>query len=164
MKILMLMCVACALLAGCDYTVPLVKTPDAGIDAAVVGLWQRSGEDGKMESLLVLPLNKQEYLVVFPADSKDAMFARGCLWRSAAITLVQLDWFGTAQGNLPEDNRTFQFVSYAIKGDSIRLRLLNPDVVAKDVVSSDALAKAIADNKDNPKLFRDEMVFQKAKN
>ena len=57
MKILILMCFACALLAGCDYTVPLVKTPNAGIDAAVVGLWQRSGEGGKIESLLVLPLN-----------------------------------------------------------------------------------------------------------
>ena len=63
-----------------------------------------------------------------------------------------------------QGTRTFQFVSYAIKGDSIRLRLLNPDVVAKDVASSDALAKAITDNKDNPKLFRDEMVFQKVKN
>ncbi len=164
MKRLMLICVTCALLAGCDYTVPLVKAPDAEIDAAVVGLWQRSREGGKKESLLVLPLNKQEYLVVFPVDSKEAMFARGCLWHSAAITLVQLDWFGTAEGKLPEDNRTYQFVSYAIKGDSIRLRLLNPDVVAKDVTSSDALAKAIADNKDNPERFRDEMVFQKAKN
>jgi hypothetical protein len=164
MQKLMLMCVACALLAGCDYTVPLVKTPNAGVDAAIAGLWQRSGVGGKMESLLVLPLNKQEYLVVFPVGSQDAMFARGCLWRSAAITLVQLDWFGTAQGKLPEDNRTFQFVSYAIKGDSMGLRLLNPDIVAKDVTSSDALAKAIADNKDDPKLFRDEMVFQKVKN
>ena len=25
----------CALLAGCDYTVPLVKTPATGIDRAV---------------------------------------------------------------------------------------------------------------------------------
>lgn len=164
MKRLMLMCVGCALLAGCDYTVPLVKTPDAKIDAAVVGLWQRYGDGGKVESLLVLPLNKQEYLVVFPVGSKDAMFARGCLWRAATITLVQLDWFGTAHGKFPEDNRTFQFASYSINGDSIRLRLLNPDVVAKDVTSSDVLAKAIANNKDDPKLFRDEMVFQKVKN
>jgi hypothetical protein len=43
------------------------------------------------------------------------------------------------------------------------LRLLNPEVVKNSVTSSDALAKAIIDSKDNPKLFRDEMVFQKVK-
>jgi hypothetical protein len=154
---------ACALLAGCDYTVPLVKTPEAGIDTTVVGLWQRSEKDGKIENLLVLPLGKQEYLVVFPAFSKDSMFARGCIWRRAALTLVQLDWFGTARAKLPEDNRTFQFAAFTVKGDSITLRLLNPEVVKNSVTSSDALAKAIIDSKDNPKLFRDEMVFQKVK-
>lgn len=164
MKSVMLMCVACALLAGCDYTVPLVETPAAEIDATVVGLWQRSGKNAEAENLLVLPLGKHEYLVVFPVGSKDAMFARGCLWRSEAITLIQLDWFGTAQAKLPEDKRTFQFVSYAVEGHSIKLRLLNPDVVTKDLKLSEALAKAIVDNQDNPKLFRGEMVFQKVQN
>lgn len=91
------------------------------------------------------------------------MFAKGCLWRSAVVTLVQLDWFGTAQGKLPEDGRTFQFVSYTVKGDALRLRLLNPDVVAKEIRSTEALAKAIAGSQDNPRLFRDEMVFHKVK-
>ena len=164
MKRLMLMCFACALLAGCDYTVPLVKTPDAGIDSAVVGLWQRSGEDGKMESLLVLPLNKQEYMVSFPAGSTNAMFARACLCRSAAATLVQLEWVGTAQGKLPEDNRVFQFAAYSVARDTITIRLLNADLVNRNVKSPAELAKAIADNKDKPDLFRNEMVFRKVKN
>jgi hypothetical protein len=163
MKRMMLWCVACALLAGCDYTVPLVKTPDAEIDTSVVGRWQRTGSDGKVESLLVLPLGKKEYLVAFPAGSEDAMYARGCIWRSGSLQLVQLNWFGTARGNLPDDNRTFQYASYAVAGDSITVRLLNPNVVSKDSSSSDALAKAIADNRDNPGLYRDSMVFQKAK-
>ena len=163
MKRMILTCIACGLLAGCDYTVPLLTTPNTDIDATAVGLWKRSTADGKTESLLVLPLNKQEYLVVFPVGSKDALFARGCLWSNPVTTLVQLDWFGTAEGSLPADNRTFQFVSYAVEGDSIKVRLLNPTVVTKDVKSSDALVKAITDNKDNPDLFRDEMVFQKVK-
>ena len=61
------------MLAECDYTVPLVNTPEIDIDRSVVGLWQRSREDGKTESLLVLPLNKHEYMVSYPAGSKDAM-------------------------------------------------------------------------------------------
>lgn len=164
MKRMMLVSAVCALLAGCDYTVPLVKTADVPIDAGVVGLWQRSSEDNKIETLLVLPLSKQEYLVVFPAGSKDAMFARACLWRKEDTTLVQLDWFGTAQGKLPEDSRTFQYMAHTVASDKLMLRLLNSDVVTKDISSSDALVKAIAANKEDPKLFREQMVFQKVEN
>lgn len=163
MQRMMIVSAVCVLLAGCDYTVPLVKTSNTPIDAAVVGLWQRSGEGNKIESLLVLPLSKQEYMVVFPAGSKDAMFARGCLWRNEGATLVQLDWFGTAHGKLPEDNRTFQYATYTVDADTLSFRLLNPEVVAKDITSFDALINAIAANKDNPKLFREKMVFQKVK-
>lgn len=153
--------VVCGMLAGCEYTVPLVKTPELGIDSAVVGLWQRAKEDGQEESVLVLPLNKQEYLVSFPAGSKNAMFARACLCRTASMTLVQLEWFGTAQGKLPDGNRVFQFATYAVVGDAITVRMLNTDVVKKDVKSTDDLAKAIADNKDKPDFLKDKMVFTK---
>ncbi len=78
-----------------------------------------------------------------------------------STTLVQLDWFGTAQGKLPDDNRTFQYAAYKMESDVLRLRLLNPDVVAKDIASSEALAKAIADNQGKSDLFREEMVFRK---
>jgi hypothetical protein len=156
--------VVCGMLTGCDYTVPLVKTPKMEIDPEVVGLWQRSKEDGQKESLLVLPLNKQEYMVSFPAGSKDAMFARACLCRTADKTLVQLEWVGNAHGKLPEDNRVFQFAAYSVVGDAITVRMLNAGVVKKDVKSTDVLAKAIADNKDKPDLLRDKMVFTKVKN
>ena len=163
MKKLMVI-VACGVLVGCDYTVPLVRTPVLGIDSGVVGLWQRSKEDGQKESLLMLPLNKQEYMVSFPAGSKDAMFARACLCRIADKTLVQLEWIGNAQGKLLETNRVFQFAAYSVVGDTITVRMLNADVVKKDVKSTDELANAIADNKDKPDLFRDKMVFTKVKN
>jgi hypothetical protein len=156
--------VVCGLLAGCEYTVPVVKTPDMDIDSGIVGSWQRTNEEGKVENLLVLPLNKKEYLVSFPAGSKDSMFARACRCRVADKALVQLDWFGTAQGKLPEDNRVFQFATYSLAGDTITVRMLNADVVKKDVKSTEELVKAIADNKDKPDLFRDKMVFRKVRN
>jgi len=164
MKRMMIVSAVCALLAGCDYTVPLVKTANIPIDSAVVGQWQRTGQTNNIESLLVLPLSKQEYLVVFPAGSKNAMFARGCLWRNEGTTWVQLDWFGTAQGKLPEDNRTFQYAAYTVESDTLTCWLLNPEVVPKDITSSDALVKTVAANKSNPKLYREEMVFQKVEN
>ena len=156
--------VACTVLVGCDYTVPLVKTSEIGIDSRVVGLWQRSQGDGQTESLLVLPLSKQDYLVSFPAGSTNAMFARACLCRSVDKTLVQLEWVGTVHAKLPEDSRVFQFAEYSVAGDTITIRLLNADLVKRDVKSPAELAKAIADNKEKPDLFRNEMVFRKVKN
>lgn len=156
--------VICLVLAGCDYTVPLVSTPTIDIDRSVIGLWQKSKDGGQAEDLLVLPLSGKEYLVSFPSGTKHAMFARACLWRGEGMTLVQLNWYGTALAKLPEDNRTYQFASYSVKGDEMRIRLLNKDVVKKDIGSSEELVKAIANNKSNSYLFRDEMLFKKVKN
>lgn len=159
----LMMIVACVALAGCDYNVPLVKTPKLDMDAAVVGLWQRTKEDGQIERLLVLPLNKLEYMISFPSGSQDAMFARAWLCRSGGMTFIQLEWIGTAHGNLPEDRRVFQLAAYSVIGDALTVRMLNTDVVNKDLKSSDELARAIADNKSNPQLLRDKMVFTKVK-
>ncbi|NOY79609.1 MAG: hypothetical protein GXP31_01260 [Kiritimatiellaeota bacterium] len=158
-----LLAVVCAALAGCEYTVPLVETPKIDIDRSVVGVWQRVKDGGRTENLLVLPLSGQEYLVSFPAGSKTAMFARGCLWRGVGLTLVQLDWFGTARAKLPEDNRTFQYACYTVEADTVRIRLLSSDVVPKDVASSAELVEVIARHKDDPALFRDEMLFRRVR-
>ena len=155
--------VICLMLAGCDYTVPFVSTPSIDIDRSVIGLWQKSKDGGQTERLLVLPLSGKEYLVSFPAGTKHAMFARTCLWRGEGMTLVQLNWIGTALAKLPENNRTYQFASYSVKGDEMRIRLLNKDVIKKDIGSSEELVKAIAGNKTNPNLLGNEMLFMKVK-
>ncbi len=152
-----------AALAGCDYTVPLTERPEQAADAALVGAWERTTHANETECLLVLPLGKNEYLVSFPAGSKDAMFARACLCKAADLTLVQLTWFGTARGVLPDNNRVYQFAAYTVTGDTLKGRLLNADVVDREAASSAALATAIEANKENVKLFREEWVFTKVK-
>jgi len=160
-KTTILMGALCLLLVGCDYTTSLVEKPHLDIDVSIVGVWQRTKADGRTEDLLILPLGDQEYMVSFPAGSADAMFARACLWQGSEEVLLQLDWFGTAQATLPEDDRTFQYASYTVKGDTIKVRLLNPEEIPKDTPSAKALAEAIDDNTGNPNLYREEMVFQK---
>jgi hypothetical protein len=162
MKRLMLL-VACGLLAGCDYTVPLVTSPEIALDKNLLGLWQRTAEDGKEESLLVLPLGRKEHLIWFPANNKESGFARACLCRTAGRTLVQLEWIGTPQGKLPDDSRVFQYATYSVAGDTLTVRLLNPEVVNKDAKSSAELASAIAQNTGRPDLFREPMVFRQLK-
>lgn len=161
MKRILMLCLAGAWLAGCDYTVPLVQTPVVDLDQALVGRWQKTGSADGTDQLLVLPLGKREVLVVFPAGTKDAMFARGSLWRQADLTLMQLDWFGTAQGKLPTDSRTYQYAAFDIAGDTLRVRLLNPDTVDKGAASTEALQQAILASQANPKLYRDAMSFRK---
>lgn len=153
--------VMCAVGVGCDYTVPLAATPALEIDKAVVGLWERPTSNGQVERLLVLPLDGKEYLVAYPAGGKDTMYARACLCRAGDLTLVQLKWFGTARGNAPDDSRIFQFASYSAKGEALQIRMLNDSVVDREAVSSAALVKAIAAQKENAARFKEEMVFRK---
>ena len=152
---------ACILLAGCDYTVPLANLPVADPDPAVIGLWERTPGGSSTERLLVLPLNQKEYLVSFPAGSTNAMFARACIIRLAGKAAVQLTWIGTAQAGLPDDPRVYQFATFTVDGNTLSVRLLNADLVNRDVTSPAELEKAIANAKDHPALFRDAMVFHK---
>ncbi len=163
MRLNALFAAACAAaLAGCDYTVPLTEKPEQPIDAALVGAWERSNQ-GEVERLLVLPLGKAEYLVSFPAGSPHAMFARACLCKADDQTLIQLTWFGTAQGTTPDDKRVYQYAAFSVTGDTLKGRLLNADVVDREAASSAALTASIDANRENAKLFREEMVFTKAK-
>ena len=152
-----------ALLAGCDYTVALVKTPELPIDQALIGAWSQTDENGKTERLLVLPLGPNEYLVSFPAGEKLSMFARACLFRTEDRTLAQLTWFGTAQGTVAEDGRVYQYATYSVKGETLYVNLLNADVVKRDTPTAEALLKAIAANKEKADLFRETMIFKKEK-
>lgn len=160
----LLLALACGVtLAGCDYTVPLNETPELPIDSALIGVWERTTNQGEKQRLLVLPLSKNEYLVSFPAQAKDALFARASLCKTAGKTFLQLAWFGTAKGVTPEDSRVYQYATYAVAGDTLKGRLLNAEVVDREAASSAALAAAIEANLENPRLFRDEWVFIKAK-
>ena len=156
---------ACFLFAGCDFTVPLVETPKLDIDKAVLGVWERTKADATQppERLLVLPLDKHEYLVTFTGNGTDSIYARGCLCKTADLTLVQLKWLGNSKGEAPGDARVYQFASFSLSGNQLHLRLLNPETVGRDAKSTADLSKAIEANKASPALFREEMLFTKAK-
>ncbi len=160
MKKLLVVLVALAAV-GCDYTVPLVKTSTMDLDRQLIGLWERTKEDNKLEQVVVLPFNAREYLVSFPAGNAESLFAKACLVKCAGKLFVQLEWIGTAQGKLPEAAQVFQFATYIVKGDELRVSLLNPSRIGKDIKSSEELVKAIEENRDDAELFREPMVYTK---
>lgn len=150
-----------ALGAGCDYTVPLVGKAYRDIDRALVGSWGRTNENGQAEQLLVLPLGLREYLVSYPAGAPHALFARGCVWVGSGMTLVQLDWFGNARGGTPDDAKTFQYASYQLEAEVLRVRLLNTDLIPGPFTNGAELAAAISTHRDDPALFRAPMEFSR---
>jgi hypothetical protein len=151
----------CAFLIGCEFTVPLVEEPTTKINPALLGLWQHSKEDGKVEKLLILPLGEREYLVSWPANVQDALFARACLTETGGIPIAQLKWFGTAEGTPPDDERVYQLATYALDDQQLTIRMLNADLVGRDAPSSEALEAAIIRNTAAANLFHESMVFRK---
>ncbi len=151
----------CICFQGCDYTLKLVDKPTINIDRSVIGLWQRTNDNGQIENLLILPLDNKEYMVSFPAGSNNAMFARASLWSEKEMVLVQLNWFGTADGKIPNDKKTFQYASYKVNDVSLTVSLLKPETISEKLTSTKKFVQNIEKNKNNPKLFRSKMVFKK---
>ncbi|HRU07648.1 MAG TPA: hypothetical protein P5137_17945 [Candidatus Brocadiia bacterium] len=150
-------------LAACDYTAPLTSSPQAAIDRDLVGVWQSTATEDENQTLLVLPLGQKEYLISFPAGQKDAMFARVCQCSCAGKTLAQIQWIGTAAGVVPDNDRVYQYASCALAGQELTIRLLNPDIVNKNVKTTEQLVRAIEAAKDHPALFREPMKFKRVK-
>jgi len=142
------------LVSACDYTIPLSHQRGMAIDDTLTGLWQRTTSQGTREHLLVLPLNRHEYLISFPAKAAKALYARAWSLQFAGHTFVQLRWIGTAAGTTPDNNRVYQLATFRHHGDSLEIRMLNADLISREISSSDALRKAILKHRNDPTLFR----------
>ena len=159
---MVLVLIACLATVGCDFTVPLSTTPGPEIDKSLVGLWVRGQSTNQVERLLILPFDMHSYMIAFPAHKSDGLFAKATPCLCSGKTLVQLQWIGTAGGRLPDDDRIYQIVSYALAGDALSIRLVNTAVIDKGITSSAELARAIAENIGRADLFDEPLVFKRA--
>jgi hypothetical protein len=148
-------------MAGCDFSTPLVTAPEMNIDPALTGLWRTSGEDGQSADLLVLPWSKREYLVSYLAGTGNSLFARAALWQGGEARLLQLDWFGTARGTVPDSSKTFQFARFALEGDTLKVELVQPTDELKGLTAQEDLARALREQWKTPELFSETLVFKR---
>jgi hypothetical protein len=153
------------ILFGCDFKVPLVEAPALEIDKSLIGLWEATENGKQPERLLVLPLGTREYMVSYPAGAKDGLFARACLARCGEMTLVQLEWIGTAEGKLADDGdrRVYQVAKHSLENDKLEVRMLSTSLVDKEATSTAQLRKTIEKNRDHEDLFGEPTVFQRVK-
>jgi hypothetical protein len=155
------LCAVGLLLVGCVYEVPLATDSQQDVNRALLGKWQTVAGDGEVMELLVLPLGANEYLVHYPSKAKDGIFFRAFVAQTGEVPIMQFQALGTSAGDVPDDQRVYHFGTFRLDGQQLVLRLINPEVVNRDVTSTEALAKAIAGQRQNPVLFSEPTVFQK---
>ncbi len=151
----------CLLLVGCVYEVPLATESQQDVDKALLGTWQTVEADGKVRELLVLPLGAKEYLVSYPSKAPDGMFFRAFVAQAGPMPIMQFQFLGVANGEAPDGRRVYHFGTFRLDGPQLVLRLINPEVVSKDVTSTEALVKAMAAQRENPALFAEPVTFQR---
>ncbi len=147
---------------GCDYRVALVDEPALEMNAALIGRWEHIDQQNRRNVLLVLPMDATTYLVVLTHEDHASLYGRATKWEQGEQSLVQIDWIGTGEGVVPdEDGARFQYVKYAVEDDALRFRLLSTAVVPDDVSSVDALIVLMEEHRDDPALFRGEAVYRR---
>lgn len=157
---------ACLAMAGCDYSVSLVSEPGPALDPNLVGRWSGvpTKPDDKPAALLILPFATNQFLVKWPADKPDGLYARATRCTGTAMPLIQLEWFGTGDGTTPdlEEKENFQYATYTLRGRSLEIALLNPEVITKEVADAATLRTQLDAHAANPRLFREPMRFTRS--
>ncbi len=157
-------------LVGCLNT-PLGNSEQSKMDAQFVGLWmnqEKSGED--QELYAAIPYDSRTYLLtqmIFHKSDGGAIQPRDRSTMKMWLTDVGGTTFMTAEWKDPEvllkESQDYIVAKIARSGDRISVLQVSADFVKQaNVQSSEALAKLIADNLKNPKLFEEkESVYEK---
>lgn len=145
-------------LSACKYAVPLAEKSGLPVDDRVLGQWQQvSGGDGHV---MALPYTDEEYLVVYRADDQGLYF-RGYPIKLNGGNYVQLQFIGTSEKVVADENRKYDVLRYVIKGSELSVSLLNNNVIGKDMETGEALREAFQQQVGNENLFKPFGDFEK---
>jgi hypothetical protein len=166
MKHAALVVIALALfIAGCEYLAPLSEEHNISIDPSVIGLWEEAPEGDKPpdpdDRMLILKYSDTEYLVHYPTR-KDEMFYRAYPIKVDGISCIQIQLIGTAEGAV-KDDRKYQVATYSISNGELEIKMLNTDIIDKDLRDTASIKQAFLKNKDNKKLFANPGKFRRVK-
>lgn len=153
--------------AGCRYEAPLTTKHALPIDTSVLGVWETVPTEGeeseKAERMIILEYSPTEYLVHYPVE-KEGFYFRGYPIEIGGVKCVQLQIIGTEAGHPKSDEKKlFEVVSYRPADGELEVRTLNSNLVDDHIATSDALAKAFRDHKNDEDLFTDPGRFRRIK-
>ena len=161
-----LLVTAVLLLAGCVYESPVTAEHTIPIDRSVLGVWRSVPEKGKEPGdvrMMVLRYSDTEYLVHYPAG-KDGLYYRGYPVQVGKVSCVQLEVIGTEDGPLDKDAKElFCVVSYSLANGELEVKVLNTDLVGKELKNSEALRGAFLEYQGDKDLFTGPARFGRVK-
>lgn len=147
-----LVAAACALLAGCDFDVPLTKAATQKINPQLLGNW-REQDEKDADLLTIRRLDDTTYLATINGDVYRVYHSDVA---SRALVTVQ---------NLNDDERKYCYYLWQLSpgGAELTLRRVSPKVVPETVANPEAAQQLITQNLDNPQLFVDPALFVREK-
>ena len=156
-RIIAVLSIAVFLLAGCIYDAPLTTDHSIPIDTAVLGLWVEVVPEGETKAsddeLMILKFSETEYLIHYPVGTDDGLYYRGYPIEVGGVSCVQLQVIGDHDGAVAKEADRYNIASYELKEGQLQIRLLNTKLVSDDLKTTDELARAFLEQKDNEKLF-----------
>ncbi len=109
---------------------------------------------------MILPYTNREYLVVYRTDNQGLYF-RGYPVEFDGENYVQLQFIGTAEKVIADENRKYDVLRYDVEGSTMTVSLLNDDVVGRDMETGEALRAAFRQQAGNEKLFKKVGDFER---
>ena len=146
---LMLFCTAC------DYRVPVTNEHSIKIDENIVGVWEQQVDDGqKGQKMLILKFSDTEYLVQYPLE-KNSLYFRAYPFILNSNICIHIQLLGNADGFIGKIERPYQVLDCVLKDGGLNLKMLNTEVVNKEIQESSKLRDEIIAKSKAPDLFKD---------
>jgi len=147
--IIAIVILACFIIVGCEYDVPITAQPTRAIDTALLGDW--TSRDGK-DTIKVNRWDGSNYVV----------WQDGSLFRvyhsdveNSAFVSVQL---------LAQDKPKYAYWSWKLSNDgTLHLRIVDDQLVPDDTTNSARVQELLKQNLQNPTLLGNETEFLKSK-
>lgn len=142
---------ACVLLAGCDFEVPLTKTATRKINPQLLGNWREQTENSDL--LTIRRLDDETYIATIDGDVYRVYHSD-----------VAARAFVTVQ-NLNDDERKYCYYAWELSpgGAELQLRRVNTKVIPEAVASSEAAQRLVTENIGHPKLLLEQAIFVREK-
>ncbi len=155
------------LIAGCVAKVPLSDIDNAVVDPKLIGLWEtKDGDDTFL--LAIAPFDKHGYLLTYRKVSKKEAPA---IWRAWLTKIGGKDFYtvdirapyAALQADADKDTQAYLIGTWSIDGQTLKLTGLDVEKhkEIKDVATTDALHKLVAEHVDDATFFKDLAVYKK---
>jgi hypothetical protein len=151
-------------LNSCVFESPFETEAKIAVETKLLGRWEELPDkpDEKANQMLVIQHSANEYVVEYPVGN-EAMFFRAFAVELSGGNYIQIQLIGSADKPVEIADRKYHLLKVSASGDSLEMRTIDENVLGKDLTTTAQMKAAIAEHKDDPKLFADPGKFRRVK-